>query len=119
MRVTAGVDLGGTAVNYTFINGDGQWLIDGLCEHPARAVEGPDICLQQIDDGLTVAAARAGLTRDECISALYATVSAYRSLRSDEASLLRREAAELAAVAYLEQVRTSTILSQERRSSPT
>ena len=65
MRVTAGVDLGGTAVNYTFISAEGQWLIDGLCEHPARAVEGPEICLQQIDDGLTVAAARAGLTRDD------------------------------------------------------
>jgi len=65
VRATAGIDLGGTAVNYTFITADGQWLIDGLCEHPARAVEGPDICLTQIDDGLTVAAARAGLTRDD------------------------------------------------------
>ena len=52
MRVTAGVDLGGTAVNYTFITADGRWLIDGLCEHPSRAQEGPTICLQQIADGL-------------------------------------------------------------------
>jgi glucokinase len=65
VRATAGIDLGGTAVNYTFITANGQWLIDGLCEHPARAVEGPDICLTQIDDGLTVAAAGAGLTRDD------------------------------------------------------
>jgi len=65
LRVTAGIDLGGTAVNYTFITADGQWLIEGLCEHPARAVEGPDVCLQQIDDGLTVAAARAGIARDD------------------------------------------------------
>jgi glucokinase len=65
VRVTAGVDLGGTAVNYTFINSDGQWLIDGLCEHPARAVEGPDICLQQIADGLAIAAERAGVTLDD------------------------------------------------------
>jgi glucokinase len=65
VRVTAGVDLGGTAVNYTFINSDGQWLIDGLCEHPARAVEGPDICLQQIADGLALAAARADITLDD------------------------------------------------------
>jgi predicted NBD/HSP70 family sugar kinase len=65
VRVTAGVDLGGTAVNYTFITADGQWLIDGLCEHPARAVEGPDICLQQIADGLGVAAARAGIAIDD------------------------------------------------------
>lgn len=61
MGVAAGVDLGGTAVNYTFIDGKGQWLIDGLCEHPARAKDGPDICLQQIADGLAAAAARAGI----------------------------------------------------------
>ena len=67
MRVTAGVDLGGTAVNYTFITGDGQWLIDGLCEHPARAVEGPDICLQQIADGLAIAAARVGAGADDIV----------------------------------------------------
>ena len=65
MRVTAGVDLGGTAVNYTFINSDGHWLIDGLCEHPARAVEGPEICLQQIADGLGMASARAGISLDD------------------------------------------------------
>jgi predicted NBD/HSP70 family sugar kinase len=65
VRVTAGVDLGGTAVNYTFITADGRWLIDSLCEHPARAVEGPDICLQQIADGLGVAAARAGIAIDD------------------------------------------------------
>lgn len=61
MRVAAGVDLGGTAINYTFVNEDGHFLIDGLCEHPARSKEGPDICLQQIADGLELAAARAGI----------------------------------------------------------
>ena len=65
MRVTAGVDLGGTAVNYTFITSEGQWLIDGLCEYPARAVEGPEICLTQIADGLAIAAARAGVTVED------------------------------------------------------
>ena len=65
MKVTAGVDLGGTAVNYTFITTDGQWLIDGLCEHPARAQEGPAICLQQIADGLAIAASRAGITQSD------------------------------------------------------
>lgn len=61
MRVAAGIDLGGTAVNYTFITLDGRWLIDDLCEHPARAQEGPDICLRQIAEGLTMAAGRAGI----------------------------------------------------------
>jgi predicted NBD/HSP70 family sugar kinase len=65
MKVTAGVDLGGTAVNYTFITTDGRWLIDGLCEHPARAQEGPAICLQQIADGLAIAASRAGITQSD------------------------------------------------------
>ncbi len=65
MHVTAGIDLGGTAVNYTFITTDGRWLIDGLCEHPARAQEGPEICLQQIADGLAMAVARAGISLDD------------------------------------------------------
>ncbi len=67
-RVTAGVDLGGTAVNYTFITTDGTWLIDSLCEHPARAPEGPDVCLQQIADGLAIAAARAGILLEDIVA---------------------------------------------------
>ena len=51
-RIVAGVDLGGTAVNYTFLDERGQFLIEGLCEHPARSVEGPAVCLGQIADGL-------------------------------------------------------------------
>ena len=58
--VVAGIDLGGTAVNYTFVDGDERWLIEGLCEHPARSKEGPDICLQQIAGGLAMAVAKAG-----------------------------------------------------------
>jgi predicted NBD/HSP70 family sugar kinase len=65
VRVAAGIDLGGTAVNYTFITTDGSWLIDSLCEHPARAQEGPEICLQQIADGLDIAAAGAGIPRSD------------------------------------------------------
>jgi predicted NBD/HSP70 family sugar kinase len=62
MRVVAGVDLGGTAVNYTLITAEEKFLIDGLCEHPARSKEGPAICLQQIEDGLKIAVQKAGLT---------------------------------------------------------
>jgi glucokinase len=64
VRVAAGVDLGGTAVNYTFITADGRWLIEGLCEYPARAQEGPSVCLQQIVDGLAIAASGAGIGPD-------------------------------------------------------
>jgi glucokinase len=66
--VVAGVDLGGTAINYTFVDGQERWLIDGLCEHPARAKEGPDICLQQIADGLEMAAQRAGVQTEDVVA---------------------------------------------------
>ena len=56
MEVVAGVDLGGTAINYTLITRDEKFLIEGLCEHPALSKQGPDICLQQIEDGLKIAA---------------------------------------------------------------
>ena len=63
----AGIDLGGTAVNYTFVDGHERWLIDGLCEHPARSKEGPDICLQQIADGLAMAVGKAGIDIDDVV----------------------------------------------------
>ncbi|HUP04118.1 MAG TPA: ROK family protein [Bryobacteraceae bacterium] len=62
--LVAGVDLGGTAVNYTLADGEGKFLIEGLCEHPARAKEGPDVCLKQIGDGLRIAAQKAGVAMD-------------------------------------------------------
>ena len=61
-KVVAGIDLGGTAINYTFLDERGEFLITGLCEHPARSVEGPSVCLGQIADGLALAAARAGVS---------------------------------------------------------
>ena len=68
MKVVAGVDLGGTAINYTFLDQRGQFLIDGLCEHPARSVEGPDICLGQIADGLAMAAEQAGVQVENVVA---------------------------------------------------
>ena len=67
-RIVAGIDLGGTAVNYTFLDERGQFLIDGLCEHPARSVEGPDICLAQIADGLALAAAHANVRMADVVA---------------------------------------------------
>ncbi len=61
MRIVAGVDLGGTAINYTLIDGDARFLIEGLCEHPSLAKQGPAICLKQIEDGLGIASERAGV----------------------------------------------------------
>jgi glucokinase len=67
VKVVAGVDLGGNAINYTLINGQGQFLIEGLCEHPARSKEGPPICLQQIEDGLEIAVRKAGLSTSDVV----------------------------------------------------
>jgi glucokinase len=56
VQVVAGVDLGGTAINYTLVNGQEQFLIEGLFEYPSLAKQGPDVCLRQIEDGLRSAA---------------------------------------------------------------
>jgi predicted NBD/HSP70 family sugar kinase len=65
VSVVAGIDLGGTAINYTFLNDRQKFLLEGLCEYPARAKEGPEICLKQIQDGLQFAADRAGIPLSE------------------------------------------------------
>jgi glucokinase len=69
MRLVAGVDLGGTAINYTLANEQGQFLIEGLCEYPARSKEGPDICLQQIADGLKIAVEKAEVKLTDIVAA--------------------------------------------------
>jgi len=67
-RVVAGIDLGGTAINYTFLDERGQFLIESLCEHPARSIEGPDICLGQIADGLAIAAEAARVQLSDLVA---------------------------------------------------
>ena len=68
MRVVAGVDLGGTAINYTLLNQQEKFLIDGLLEHPALAKQGPEMCLQQIADGLNIAAEKAGVLLEDVVA---------------------------------------------------
>jgi glucokinase len=68
VEVVAGVDLGGTAVNYTLINREEQFLIDGLCEHPSLAKQGPEVCLRQIEDGLKIASERAHVRLTEIVA---------------------------------------------------
>jgi len=69
VQIVAGIDLGGTAINYTLVNGQEQFLIEGLCEHPALARQGPEICLQQIEDGLKIAAEKAGVALADVVAA--------------------------------------------------
>src|SRR5208337_4735016 len=45
-----------------------KFLIEGLCEHPALAKQGPDICLQQIADGLKIAADKAGVAVSDIVA---------------------------------------------------
>ena len=61
-QIVAGVDLGGTAINFTLVNEREQFLIQGLCEHPARSTEGPEICLRQIEEGLRIAVEKTGVS---------------------------------------------------------
>jgi len=68
VTVVAGVDLGGTAVNYTLVDRHEKFLIDGLCEHPALAKQGPEICLRQIADGLKIATERAGVHLSDVVA---------------------------------------------------
>lgn len=69
MQIVAGIDLGGTAINYTLVNGQEQFLIEGLCEYPALAKQGPDICLRQIEDGLRIAVEKAGVALADVVAA--------------------------------------------------
>ncbi len=68
MTLVAGVDLGGTAVNYTLLDRQEKFLIDGLCEHPALAKQGPEICLRQIADGLKIAAEKTGVLLSDVVA---------------------------------------------------
>ncbi|MGC1450117.1 MAG: hypothetical protein WA830_08785, partial [Candidatus Sulfotelmatobacter sp.] len=68
VEVVAGVDLGGTAINYTLVNRDEQFLIEGLCEYPALSKQGPEICLQQIADGLKIATDKAGVALADVVA---------------------------------------------------
>jgi len=65
VKAVAGVDLGGTAINYTIVNAQEQFLIKGLCEHPAHSTQGPEVCLRQIEDGLKIAVEKAGVRLDD------------------------------------------------------
>jgi glucokinase len=68
VKVVAGVDLGGTAINYTIANKEGQFLIEDLCEYPALSKQGPRICLQQIEDGLKIAVEKADVSFSDVVA---------------------------------------------------
>ncbi len=73
MTVIAGIDLGGTAINYTFCDAAGRFLLTQLCEFPARVTDGPTVCLDQIAVGLQRAAVHAGIDFTDVVVAGVAT----------------------------------------------
>jgi predicted NBD/HSP70 family sugar kinase len=68
MEVVAGIDLGGTAINYTLLDQQEKFLITGLFEHPALCKQGPDVCLKQIEDGLKLSIERVGITFSDVVA---------------------------------------------------
>lgn len=60
--LVAGVDVGGTAINYTLLDEQGRFLVERLWEFPARAREGPEVCLSQIEAGLRALTAELGMS---------------------------------------------------------
>jgi predicted NBD/HSP70 family sugar kinase len=68
VEVVAGIDLGGTAINYTLMNREEKFLIEELCEHPALSKQGPEVCLQQIAAGLAIAIELAGIALDDIVA---------------------------------------------------
>jgi predicted NBD/HSP70 family sugar kinase len=61
LQIAAGIDLGGTAINFTLVDQNERFLIEKLCEYPARSREGPKVCLNQITEGLNIAVEEAGV----------------------------------------------------------
>ena len=59
---------GGTAINYTLVDREEKFLVEGLCEHPALSKQGPDVCLQQIADGLKGAVDSAGVEMAQIVA---------------------------------------------------
>jgi len=68
MEIVAGIDLGGTAINYTLVTREEKFLIEELFEHPALSKQGPDVCLKQIDDGLHLALKLVGVPFSDVVA---------------------------------------------------
>jgi predicted NBD/HSP70 family sugar kinase len=55
-------------VNYTLVNQQEKFLIEGLCEHPSLAKQGPEICLRQIAEGLKIATEGVGVRLEDVVA---------------------------------------------------
>ena len=68
MEIVAGIDLGGTAINYTLVTREEKFLIEELFEHPALSKQGPDVCLRQIEDGFALALKLASVAASDVVA---------------------------------------------------
>ena len=69
-------------INYTLLDLREKFLIEGLCEYPAFAKQGPEKCLQQIANGLQVATEKAGVHLEDVIAVGARPGGAAASLKS-------------------------------------
>jgi glucokinase len=61
--VVVGIDLGGTAINVTAVDGAGTFLVQEMAEIPSRVGEGPAVAVDAMAGALDLAVAVAGVDR--------------------------------------------------------
>lgn len=66
--VVVGIDIGGTAVNATVLNGSGEYLINKLVEVPSRVSEGPEAALEAVAAVTELALLDAGHTHQDVLA---------------------------------------------------
>lgn len=62
-RVVVGLDMGGTSLNATVLDGAGRFLVDRLIETPSRVREGPDATIAALGQALDRALVLTGTDR--------------------------------------------------------
>jgi predicted NBD/HSP70 family sugar kinase len=62
--VVVGLDVGGTSINATVLDGFGVFLLDRLQETPSRVLEGPQVAVEALVDALEGVLATTGLRRE-------------------------------------------------------
>ena len=66
--LVVGLDVGGTAINATVVDGARRFLIDGLMETPSRVLEGPGATVEAVERALEGAISRAGAGLEQVVA---------------------------------------------------
>ena len=59
--VVVGLDVGGTSINATVLDGFGAFLVEALHETPSRVLEGPTVAVEALASALDGVLASTGL----------------------------------------------------------